>query len=185
MKKQFYYFLLTAVLGLSIIACQSTRQTDVSVNTSASESNTKKVQTKPEAGQATSANSSETAKTEKKENPDRQKDKRDDSLDAESGDKIENRCGWYENPTPGNHWLTDKDGEWTIGVQGGHQAEGDYPPEFSDDQWVNTNINYGYGCACLRVKTDKKNKYITEVVSATAKPLSACRKDKSLKEPKD
>lgn len=97
--------------------------------------------------------------------------------------KTENRCGWYENPTPGNHWLTDKDGMWIIGAQGGFQAEGDYPPAFTDAQWVKTNINYGYGCACLRVQTDKKEKRILKVVSATARPLSACRKDKALKEP--
>ena len=30
----------------------------------------------------------------------------------------ENRCGWLENPTPGNYWLTDKDGDWTISTQG-------------------------------------------------------------------
>lgn len=97
--------------------------------------------------------------------------------------KTENRCGWYENPTPGNHWLTDKDGTWIIGAQGGFQADGDYPPAFSDAQWVKTNINYGYGCACLRVQTDKQEKRILKVVSATARPLSACRKDKALKEP--
>ena len=107
----------------------------------------------------------------------------DDKTENSSESKIENRCGWYENPTPGNHWLTDKDGEWTIGTQGGFQADGDYPPEFSDDQWVKTNVNYGYGCACLRVQTNKKEMQITKVVSATARPLSACRNDKALKEP--
>lgn len=109
--------------------------------------------------------------------------KSDDKTENSSESKIENRCGWYENPTPGNHWLTDKDGEWLIGAQGGFQADGDYPPEFSDDQWVKTNVNYGYGCACLRVETNKKEMRITKVVSATAKPLSACRNDKALKEP--
>ncbi len=185
MKKQIFYFLLTAVFSFSIIACQSTRQTDVSVNTSAAESNAGKNQTKPETGQATSGKSPETPKTEKKETGDGQKNMSEDSLDAESGNKVENRCGWYENPTPGNHWLTDKDGEWMIGTQGAEQADGDYPPEFSDDQWVKTNVNYGYGCACLRVETDKKEMRITKVVSATARPLSACRNDKALKEPKD
>lgn len=34
------------------------------------------------------------------------------------------RCGWLDNPTPGNASLYDKDGEWTIAVQGGHQGEG-------------------------------------------------------------
>ena len=25
---------------------------------------------------------------------------------------AENRCGWLVNPTPGNWWLTDRDGTW-------------------------------------------------------------------------
>ena len=39
-------------------------------------------------------------------------------------DKTEKRCGYLANPTPANWWLTDHHGEWTIGVQGGYQAEG-------------------------------------------------------------
>jgi hypothetical protein len=34
----------------------------------------------------------------------------------------ENRCGWFSNPTPGNAWLKDRDGEWTIGTQGNHDT---------------------------------------------------------------
>jgi hypothetical protein len=30
------------------------------------------------------------------------------------------RCGWFDNPTSGNAWLYDRDGEWTVGIQGGH-----------------------------------------------------------------
>ena len=37
---------------------------------------------------------------------------------------AENRCGILTNPTPANWWLIDRDGEWTIGAQGGYQAEG-------------------------------------------------------------
>ena len=36
----------------------------------------------------------------------------------------ERRCGWLQNPTPANYWLIDRDGEWTIGAQGGYQAPG-------------------------------------------------------------
>lgn len=50
----------------------------------------------------------------------------------------ENRCGWFSNPTPGNAWLTDRDGEWTISVQGGYQAIGDWP-EFKPKDWKITN----------------------------------------------
>lgn len=31
------------------------------------------------------------------------------------------RCGWFDNPTPGNASPTDRDGQWLIGLQGGHQ----------------------------------------------------------------
>jgi hypothetical protein len=98
---------------------------------------------------------------------------------------AETRCGWFYNPTPSNAWLTDRDGEWTIAVQGGYQADGDWP-DFKDNQWVKTNINYGYGCACMKVTTDKADKRILTIHSATAKPLSTCRKDKAIKkkEPK-
>src|SRR5262252_1346146 len=62
----------------------------------------------------------------------------------------ETRCGWFSNPTPGNASLHDRAAEWIIGVQGGHQADGDWP-EFAPGQWVETNGHYGYGCACLRL----------------------------------
>ncbi len=41
------------------------------------------------------------------------------------------RCGWFDNPTPGNFWLVDRDGSWEVGVQGGYQAKGlDRIPDF-------------------------------------------------------
>lgn len=102
---------------------------------------------------------------------------------ASAETKAETRCGWFTNPTPANASLIDKDGEWLIGVQGGYQAEGDWA-DFKDNQWVKTNVNYGYGCACMKVTTDKKEQRILTIQSATARPLSACRRDKKLKEPK-
>ena len=61
-----------------------------------------------------------------------------------SAKKPETRCGWFHNPTPGNAWLIDRDGEWIIGIQGDYQADGDWP-SFSKARWVRTNVNYGYG----------------------------------------
>lgn len=107
------------------------------------------------------------------------------STEKPSGDGFEMRCGWYANPTPGNHWLNDADGEWIIGVQGGHQAEGDYGPEFKDNQWIKVNGNYGYGCACFRMKVDKKEFLVLEIAEAKARPLSACRNDPALRQPKE
>ncbi len=88
----------------------------------------------------------------------------------------ETRCGWFVNPTPSNVWLIDRDDQWIIGVQGGFQAEGDWPT-FSDKEWVKTNINYGYGCACMKVQVDSSSHRILRIFSAASRPLLACRKD--------
>jgi len=93
------------------------------------------------------------------------------------------RCGWFENPTPGNAWLTDRDGQWLIGLQGGHQAEGDWP-RFTPARWVRTNGHYGHGCACLRVVADEASYEVQRIVSATSRPLRVCRRDKALTEPR-
>lgn len=183
MRKYFFYILILIVFGFSLSSCQSAhRSGDVSVfnaqNTGTTQnSNTAQPAEKAEAAQGTAAEKEKTAE-QKKWAVDSAAD------DSSGGAKFENRCGWFENPTPGNAWLTDRDGEWIIGVQGGHQAEGEHP-EFADDEWVKTNINYGYGCACLKVKVDFKTHRVLEIASATAKPLSVCRKDRALKEPKN
>jgi hypothetical protein len=99
------------------------------------------------------------------------------------GEKVETRCGWFSNPTPGNAWLDDRHGEWLIGVQGGHQAEGDWP-SFKPREWVKTNGHYGYGCACMKVSADHATSKVSRIITASAKPLATCRQDRSLKEPK-
>jgi len=92
----------------------------------------------------------------------------------------ETRCGWFSNPTPANASLYDREAEWIIGVQGGHQAEGDWP-EFGSGQWVKTNGHYGYGCACMRVQGDSRTHEVSMIESAQARALSACRNDAALK----
>jgi len=92
------------------------------------------------------------------------------------------RCGWFDNPTPGNAWLTDRDGEWTIGIQGGHQADGDWPA-FTAAQWVRTNIHYGHGCACIKLVANTETREVQHILSARAVPLRQCRQDPALKEP--
>jgi hypothetical protein len=94
--------------------------------------------------------------------------------------EFETRCGWFSNPTPGNASLYDRDREWIIGVQGGYQAEGDWP-DFATKQWVETNVHYGYGCACLRLRVNPKTHEVIEIESARARPLATCRRDRSLK----
>jgi hypothetical protein len=95
-------------------------------------------------------------------------------------EKTEMRCGWFSNPTPANASLYDREDEWIISVQGGYQAEGDWP-EFSPKQWVETNVHYGYGCACLSVRVDHSNKRVIKIGSARARPLSVCRRDRALR----
>ena len=102
------------------------------------------------------------------------------ALAAAGQQRSEQRCGWFSNPTPANAWLIDRDGEWTISVQGDYSAEGDWP-NFPDRYWKKTNINYGYGCACMRVTTNRAEKQIIVIKSAVAKPLSTCRNDKALR----
>jgi hypothetical protein len=76
--------------------------------------------------------------------------------------------------------LFDRDGEWIIGVQGGHQAEGEWP-EFEPVQWVKTNVHYGYGCACMSMRIKPGTDEVIDIKNARARPLSVCRRDKALK----
>ena len=102
------------------------------------------------------------------------------SLTPPTLEKSEMRCGWFSNPTPANASLVDRDGEWIIGVQGGHQAEGDWP-EFSSQQWVETNGHYGYGCACLQVRVNRSTRRVIAIESGRARALSVCRRDPALR----
>src|SRR3954469_8265740 len=79
---------------------------------------------------------------------------------------FETRCGWFSNPTPANIWLYDREGEWTIGVQGGYQVESDWDwPEFKPGQWVETNGEHGYGCACMQLRVEKETHHVLEIKS--------------------
>jgi hypothetical protein len=100
---------------------------------------------------------------------------------APSSHAAERRCGWLQNPTPANWWLVDRDGRWTISLQGGYSAEGmDSMPDLSQAEYVRTNVNYGYTCACLDVTVNRKNKRITRIYGGKRLPLSTCRQDPAL-----
>lgn len=103
-------------------------------------------------------------------------------LPAHAADKVERRCGWFENPTAANATLTDRDGTWEIATQGGYQAEGEWP-QFSDAQWVRTNGHYGYGCGCMTASADPETHRLNHLTNAVARPLAACRNDTTLHEP--
>ena len=94
------------------------------------------------------------------------------------------RCGWLHNPTPGNWWLTDSQGEWVLATQGGRQVEGlDDIPDMSLHEWEETNVHYGYGCACMSVTTEPGSTDVTRISGVEPKPLKQCRADKALPRP--
>lgn len=96
---------------------------------------------------------------------------------------AENRCGWLENPTPGNFWLIDADSEWTISTQGGEFATDetiDNLPEINEKEFVRTNGYYGFYCACLSVKTDRAKSRILQIYSGKQLPLKECLEDSKI-----
>ncbi|WP_455271161.1 DUF4087 domain-containing protein [Rhizobium herbae] len=97
---------------------------------------------------------------------------------------AETRCGWLQNPTPGNWWLDDADGNWTIMSQGGEGPPGmDLIPDISERDYVRTNGNYGYACACLSVGTDGNEGSITGILSFRQLALAKCENDGKLSPP--
>ncbi|HEX8514273.1 MAG TPA: DUF4087 domain-containing protein [Allosphingosinicella sp.] len=93
------------------------------------------------------------------------------------------RCGWLSNPTPGNWWLTDSQGQWILGTQGADQAPGmDEMPDMSTAGWVETNGSYGYGCACMTITADSDGR-VTRIADAQPKPLKQCQADRKLPKP--
>lgn len=98
---------------------------------------------------------------------------------------AENRCGWLVNPTPGNWWLTDKDATWILATQGIEAPDEVMMnvPEFDETEYVASNGNYGYGCACLSVDVDEASQTVVAVHSGKTLPLKRCKADKSLPSP--
>lgn len=94
------------------------------------------------------------------------------------------RCGWLVNPTPGNWWLYDRDGEWILATQGSEPVPGmDDMPDMSTSGWIETNGHYGYGCACVTLAQDPDSRRVTKVADFQPKPLKLCRADKRLPRP--
>ncbi|WNK40773.1 DUF4087 domain-containing protein [Pantoea agglomerans] len=94
------------------------------------------------------------------------------------------RCGWLQNPSPGNKWIIDKDGIWDISSQGGFFSDGiDNLKDFTDKEYVKTNGGYGYGCACIKVDVDYIKKRITKIYSERVLPLARCQNDPNLHRP--
>ncbi len=94
---------------------------------------------------------------------------------------VETRCGWLQNPTPANWYLKDAEGTWIISTQGGEQASGmENIPDLETAEYVKTNGNYGYTCACLNVNTNSSSMRVTYIQSVELLSLSTCQQDSSL-----
>ncbi|MEL6138879.1 MAG: DUF4087 domain-containing protein [Cyanobacteria bacterium J06628_6] len=94
---------------------------------------------------------------------------------------VERRCGWIDNPTPANWWITDRDGSWTLSVQGGYSAAGgEHIPAALPGEYVETNGYYGYYCGCMDVAADANTMRIDEIYAGEALPLSTCYADPAL-----
>ncbi|WEZ83146.1 DUF4087 domain-containing protein [Rhizobium sp. 32-5/1] len=107
------------------------------------------------------------------------------TLAATPGLAAETRCGWLQNPTPGNWWLDDNQGMWVMRSQGDEDGPPgmDIIPDISERDYVATNGYYGYACACMSVETDASEKKITEILSFRQLPLSKCENDAALTTP--
>lgn len=92
-------------------------------------------------------------------------------------------CGWIDNPSPGNQWVTDSRGTYFIARQGAAQANGvDLIQPKEELGFVRKNGDYGYSCGCLVVDlaTDY-SKQIIKVYSYRQKKLDVCKGDRKLK----
>lgn len=99
---------------------------------------------------------------------------------------TEKRCGWLENPTPGNLWLTDSDGSWGILMQGRDTVLSDDEVDKvgaamkNKQEYVRTNRSYGFSCACMDVNTQAQSKMIIAVHHAEQLPLKTCLEDTAI-----
>ncbi len=101
-------------------------------------------------------------------------------FDAYSAEK---RCGWLENPTPGNLWLIDADAEWIISTQGvgfADEKSMEHMPKIDEKEFVRTNGYYGFSCVCLDVKTSKAESRILKVYKGKQLLLKQCLEDPAI-----
>ena len=112
------------------------------------------------------------------------------------GKETQNLCGWWDNPTPGNVFFTDRKREWVISQQG--DAENcleDWGDEGARSIGKNMNeieiihASYGRSCVCLKVEIEAKKgvQKIKKILSNKRQTLQTCYGDKNLlnyREPK-
>jgi Protein of unknown function (DUF4087) len=106
---------------------------------------------------------------------------------------AETRCGWYHNPTPGNVFLEDADGQWWISTQGSAPAPGfedAYSPVFDDrlrlDYSGKPTDRYGYSCVCAEGAFDGSAllyENVRTISRLTEIQLPRCQLDPALPKP--
>ena len=89
-------------------------------------------------------------------------------------------CGWWDNPTPGNVWLDDRSGQWTIAMQGMYEAKGPWP-DFEPSQQLPKGSPHGFGCACISARVDPASRFVYAFSDTHALPLKVCLADPTLK----
>ncbi|WP_203141921.1 DUF4087 domain-containing protein [Marinobacter mangrovi] len=93
----------------------------------------------------------------------------------------EYRCGWLDNPSPGNYWLIDRDAVWVIAEQGGKRAENsEFLTPTDESEFVNMNHGYGYSCACISAETDENHHSVNSIIFYKQLPLIRCNTDRDL-----
>ncbi len=98
----------------------------------------------------------------------------------------ETRCGWLENPSPANMWLIDRDGVWNILVQGvpskldDKSVELAYQAIANEKEFVRSNLNYGFSCACLTAELDREKKQFKAIYKARQLSLKQCLEDTAI-----
>ena len=104
----------------------------------------------------------------------------------------ENRCGWIQNPTPGNYWLDDSEGMWVLLTQGSDEEPLGMEnfPDISTGDYVASNGNYGYTCGCIQAETERSTDSqdsaagrITAIYGVKLLPLKKCLADPALPKP--
>ncbi|SEH85075.1 Protein of unknown function [Rheinheimera pacifica] len=95
---------------------------------------------------------------------------------------ADTRCGWLENPTSANVWLSDKDGSWAISIQGGYSVDDEsmalaFLGMENKDNFVRTNRNGGFSCACLVVDVKTDDGSISKIYKAEQLLLKQCLED--------
>lgn len=95
----------------------------------------------------------------------------------------ERRCGWLENPSPSNWYLTDADTSWILMEQNEQEPNLSIElPSFREEKgwFVKTGGSSGYGCACLSVTVNKKTERVLTASKGKMLPIKTCKNDKKL-----